>query len=647
MASDQLQRAVLMHHNQHYREAIAVYRELLARSPQDAEISSLLGLAMAQSGQARAAIAYLENAVAREPGQIGFRRNLALGLHFAGLGDRARAVAEAVVAQDAGDFSAWELLGDLAAERGDPGGAASHWRRALGIRFSLPLAAKSVREQIRRHHFDPAIVVIAELLAYFPAEPLAHELACEWAVARRDWSALEKAARRMTARFTDHRDAWKWLAMAQFESGRYADSATTYRHILDDQFPNADESAAYAGLCLHALAFDHAEKALDVAEALDPDHPGMLHRRALLHLYRGRFAAAEECARRCLARQPGNVAAYTTLTRVRRGLLDDADLATLTRIVESADAPPDHRIPAAFAAGHVYDARGDVDAAMAAYRRAHELAQARDRVEGRSYDPAASDARAARLERQLDVPESAAPRPDAPQPIFIVGMPRSGTTLAEQLFAAHPRVAACGERMAMRQVLQAWLEQDTAGRVPDVQLVTAWRDAVLAGLPDLCGAAYFTDKHPLNFEAVGLIVRLFPDAPVLWMRRDPLETGLSCYRQEFNKRWGFVHRLADIGHYYRLHERVMERWVERLPGRIIEVRYETFAADFEHEAPLLVAAAGLDWDPRCLDFQLSDRPVATLSTVDVRDPVTVRRGRADRYRHLLDELVAALADGTA
>lgn len=645
MAADDLHQAVLLHQNRRYPEAIAAYRPLLARAPQDAEIASLLGLALAQSGEAQAALAHLENAVAREPGEAGFRMNLALGLQLAGLSERARVEAEAVIARDPGNDRAWELLGDLAAERRDPAGAAPYWRRALAIRFSLPLAIKMVRDQIRKSHFEQATVAISELLSHFNTEPWVYEVDCELAVARRNWQALERAARRMTSLFPGHPDAWKWLTMALFETGRHADAVATFRRILDERSPNADESAAFAGLCLHALEFDEAEKYLDVAAALEPDHPGMLHRRALLHLYRGRFADAEDCARRCLARQPGNVAAYTTLTRVRRGLLDDAELASLMAIVEREDASPDQRIPAAFAVGHVHDARGDADAAMAAYRRAHELAQARDRAEGQAYDPAASAARAARFERQLDMPEAMPARPDAPRPIFIVGMPRSGTTLAEQLLGAHPRVAACGERMAMRQVLQAWLLQDAAGLVPDVQTVTAWRDAVLAGLPDLRGAPFFTDKHPLNFEAVGLIARLFPDARVVWMRRDPLETGLSSYRQEFNKRWGFVHRLADIGHFYRLHEQVMERWMQRLPGRITEVRYETFAADFEREAPLLVRAVGLDWDPRCLDFRSSERPVATLSTVDVRDPVTVRRGRADRYRHLLDELVAALAGG--
>jgi hypothetical protein len=222
-------------------------------------------------------------------------------------------------------------------------------------------------------------------------------------------------------------------------------------------------------------------------------------------------------------------------------------------------------------------------------------------------------------------------------------MPRSGTTLAECVIGAHADVVACGERMAMRQVLHAWLALVGSGRRPDGETLAAWREQLLRGLPALGSARHFTDKHPLNFEAVGLIARMFPEAAIVWMRRDPVETCVSVYRQEFNKRWGFVHRLGDIGHYYALHERVMATWIERLPGRITEVRYETFAADIAREAPALIGAVGLEWDPRCLEFQSSRRPIATFSTVDARDPVAVRSGRGARYRRHLGELLAALA----
>ena len=637
------ERGLALHRSGRLEEAAAAYREALAAASDTSEIKSLLGLTLAQLGRVDEGLPYLEQAVAADPDQAGFRLNLALGLLIARKVTRAEEEVKAVVDREQRNPRAWELLGDIAAGRSDLATAVLHWRRALGLRFSLPLALKLVRQQIRNSQFEKAKIVLADLVPHFSTEPEVHAVNCELLAALRDWAAVERVATFMTTRFPDYRGSWKWLATALFETGRYPEAAAAFRRVVEAGPPDMDELAAYAGLCVHALAFDDAVAALDEVAMIDPEHPGMLQRRALVHLYHGRFAEAVDCSRRCLARDPGNASAYTTLTRASRGRLTDAELEAVMRIAERPDAPLDQRIPAAFAAGHVLDARGDAAAAMACYRRAHELSIERDRLEGHSYDRAASEARAAKLPAQLDLPPLPAQPPGSPRPIFIVGMPRSGTTLAECVLGAHPAVVPCGERMAMRQVLHAWLSLQSAGRSADADALAAWREAVLRGLPEPGGATHFTDKHPLNFEAVGLVARMFPDAPIVWMRRDPVETCLSVYRQEFNKRWGFVHRLADIGHYCGLHERVMAQWMARLPGRIIEIRYESLAADFAHQAQALVEAAGLAWDPCCLEFQASERPIATFSTVEAREPVTVRRGRAARYRSQLDELLAALA----
>jgi hypothetical protein len=151
-----------------------------------------------------------------------------------------------------------------------------------------------------------------------------------------------------------------------------------------------------------------------------------------------------------------------------------------------------------------------------------------------------------------------------------------------------------------------------------------------------------TDKQPLNFGAVGLIAQLFPDAVILHLRRDPLETLLSIWRQEFAKSWAFTHRLEDLGHYYGEYARLMAHWEQAFPGRIVTLRYEDIASDLGAAAPRLLEACGLDWDPQVLDYASLERPIATFSTVDARGPVSVRRGRAARYIAHLGPLVDAL-----
>ena len=135
---------------------------------------------------------------------------------------------------------------------------------------------------------------------------------------------------------------------------------------------------------------------------------------------------------------------------------------------------------------------------------------------------------------------------------------------------------------------------------------------------------------------------LFPDAPIVLMRRDPVETCLSLYRQEFSRDWAFVHDLADLGRAYGLTARLAAHWARALPGRMIEVQYETLAEDFAAEARRIVAACGLDWDAACESPSKSPRPIATFSTVSARSPVRVMNDRAEAYRPYLGGLIGAL-----
>ncbi|HSD75484.1 MAG TPA: sulfotransferase, partial [Steroidobacteraceae bacterium] len=271
-----------------------------------------------------------------------------------------------------------------------------------------------------------------------------------------------------------------------------------------------------------------------------------------------------------------------------------------------------------------------------------ELALERDALEGRRYDPAQIERRTDRL-----IQLSAASLPDVardaarPRPIFIVGMPRSGTTLIEGVLGAHSRVFACGERPTMQQILRAWLAMDEAAQTPGTETLQEWATAYCRDLPNLGGADQVTDKHPLNFEAVALITHLFPDAAIVNLQRDPVETCLSIYCQEFNKHWSFAHRLEDIGHYYGHYAHLTAHWERAFPGRLVTIQYEDFVENFERAGRVLVEACGLEWEPQCLQFQTTPRAIATFSTVQVRDPIRLGEPRAERYAQHLAPLMAA------
>jgi tetratricopeptide (TPR) repeat protein len=535
------------------------------------------------SGKGEEALPLLQQAVEREPGQNGFRLNLAEGLAQTGQADRAM------------------------------------------IELGLIIATEPTN-----------LVALGRFYA----------LECDALVARREWQKLYANGVAWTKADPNAPSAWRALARGAFEEGSLIEATTAFARYLSLTKPTVADFTAYASLCLQALYIEPAMTALDRAEALDPNYPQMLAQRALVLMYLGRFAEAESYCRRCLEQRPDFVPAYSTLSRLRRGALDDADLRQLNGLARSAEVYLDYRIAAIFAIANTHDARGEIDTAFAAYEAAHLLSRERDAIERRSYDPAQD---AARIQRIVDVwerlPEIASV-PDAPRPIFVVGMPRSGTTLLESVLSAHSRVFACGERTAMRQILRWPGALEQAQPEEYERKLQDWAKFYYRDLPDLHGADHITDKHPRNFEAAGLIARLLPNAVIVHVRRNPVETCLSIFRQEFNKHWTFTHRLADIAEYYVRYAQLVAHWERVLPpGKFVTIQYEDFVADFPNAAPKLVQACGLEWEPQCLEFQKTTHPIATFSTVQARSGVVLGNGRAQRYEKFLGPLVAALAAG--
>lgn len=464
--------------------------------------------------------------------------------------------------------------------------------------------------------------------------------------AQRDWRALANAARVWHGLKPDSARALEAQATAAFELGVLHEAIELYERALEIGARNANRLATLGRLCLNALEFDRAAEALDQAEALDPQNVHMLAAKAGLHAFHGRFDAAEAYCRRSLACDPNDVAAYRLLGQLQGGRLSPEERVRLARLSGRSGLRIENRITAAFALGDSLDAEGDVDGAFAAYAHAQSLARERGRAESLVYLPekVAQDTDAL-LGQFASIPPAVPPAAVGPaklRPIFIVGMPRSGTTLVEAVLGAHSRVRACGERMVMRQIKREYLWLAAQSRPLTTEIRGNFVRAYFDQLPELGGIDHITDKNPWNFDAVGLILTLFPDAHVIHVRRDPVETGLSIFSHELPKYQAFAQQLEHIGHFYGQYARLMSHW-ERLAGhRMTTIQYEEFAADFDRAAPALLSACGLEWEDECRHFQRSDRVIATLSAMQVRSPVKQRTGRARRYERHLRPLVEAL-----
>jgi tetratricopeptide (TPR) repeat protein len=497
-----------------------------------------------------------------------------------------------------------------------------------------------------RANIANALGLIGTIAEIDPAYEPMLALRCELLTRENDWPELDAQASVWTRAHPGSTEAWRNLSRAAFELGRYRAALDAFRQVVALSGKNAQVLTTFARIALHAQEFEIAATALAGAESLDPNFPELLATRALLLTYLGRFREAEACCRRCLQVDANFAPAYTTLSRLIKGRFTDPEMRVLEQLAKQGSRPLDHRIAAAFALAHAHDSRQETAIAFDAYRYAHELCIERNRREGRAYEPQRVEARVKQLISAFPAPVESTEPPAAgqPVPVFIVGMPRSGTTLVESMLSAHSRVRAGGERPQMQQILEDFLRRSAGGvrHWPESAVIDAWRRAYFRDLPAGGAADRITDKHPLNFHSAGLILRLFPAAVVIHIRRNPLETALSIYRNEFSKFWMFTDRLEDIGHYYGQYARLVAHWERILAGRFLTVQYEEFAGNFEAAAPVLVRACGLDWEEQCRDFQKATRPISTFSAVQAREAVSVRRGAADRYRAHLGPLIDAL-----
>ena len=624
---------------------MAHYRIALSLAPDNAEANSVYGLMLLQLNRLDEAATPLRRAAELDPSQPEARLNLA-ELHVR-QGDvpGAMGIVEALAAERPELWWIWDRLGELKARVGRFAEAAANFHRAVEQRpDDASLLFRWARAMFDSGSPAQAKAILDRAARLISGSEAIYRLYAEIHEAGSDWDNLGRTAQSWLRAQPQNPLPWMYVAVAQWESGYLVQAMQSYRAFLDRGGKNASNLATYGRLCLTAHAYAEASLALDEAERLDPECGHMLSGKASLSMFHARFEEAAAYARKAVRSDPQDASAFKVLVQVSDGHIAPNELDQLERLSENAALRIQDRIAASFALADCLDAKGDVDAAFAAYVRANGLGVERARREGLGYD------RGLR-QRQIDRLISAFPAASResrigtrPTPVFIVGMPRSGTTLIESILGAHSGVLACGERQAMRSIMQEFLASAPAVSVSGISESTRrrWRESFWRELPEPHRFVAVTDKNPWNFDALGMIFELFPHARVIHLRRDPVETGLSIFRNEFPKFVSFTNRLEDIGHYYAEYARLMSHWQETLGDRFLTIQYEDIVADFESLAPRIVRYCDLEWEAACGSFWTSPRVVSTISTVQVRQPPRLA-GRRDRYARHLAPLVSALS----
>jgi tetratricopeptide (TPR) repeat protein len=439
-------------------------------------------------------------------------------------------------------------------------------------------------------------------------------------------------------------------AQAAHRAGWFDDAVAAYRRTIRLR---PDDAEVFCNLAMALAALDCVEEAdasFRRAIALFPDYAAAYNNLGLLLRERGRIAEAGRAIKRAIKLDPQNLGFYDNLALVRPFAVRDRYFLALKAMARDAAMLPEaDRIHLHFSLAKAYEDIGQPAAAFQhllqgnALKRRHVV-----------YDEAEVLGRMERM-RQIISADFIAARhgsgDPSPRPVFIVGMPRSGTTLLEQILASHPQVFGAGE-LHLLDRMAGHVRGLLPGTPPFPKMMLAmsathyrtlaafYLERLARHAPD---AVRITDKMTANFLFCGLIHLALPNATIVHMVRDPIDTCVSCFGTHFIEGQGHTYDLAALGRYYRHYRALMAHWHQVLPpGRIVDVQYEDLVADLEGTARRVVAHCGLPWDDRCLDFHRTERTVRTASATQVRRPIY--KDSVGRWRGVKDFLGPLLTE---
>ena len=588
-------------------EGVPALRRALELAPRSGEVAMHLANAAHECGDLDLTVqALAHGARCKEtalPAQLGLG---GVGL-ATGDGGRARAAFEAALRLAPGHPRAQLGLAMVDEQAGEHAAALRRYR-ALVTRDTRDIAAWQgigrAAAALRLH--DEAVEAARHLLDTDPGD-----VACRVELAR----ALTAAGQL---------DAAMEVCTAGLALGEDARLCTRRGHLL--ALRGATDEAREVLLRARHLAPDDAEAAKLLGEVL---------------MQQGHLDGAAEQFRAALAIAPGYDLAWESIGLLPRRLHRDGDLQALRHVIEAGGHGPMAGATLQFALAALLEASGDFDGACAALDTANAI------VHGLSaWDQPAEEAL---IEALLDVDAGlvrslAAHGHASDVPLFIVGMPRSGTTLLEQMLGCHSQVHAAGEVLFFNRV-----RVDLCGetfpaslRHLDSGALQALGERYLAMVtPPDWSPARITDKLPANFLRLPLIAAVFPNARIVHLKRNAEDVCLSVYRQNFTAPEGnaWAYSLRDIAAYHAGYRRIMAHWPAVMGEHLLEVEYETLVAEPESTLRRVLAHARLPWEPACLDFSKSKSAVRTASVTQVREPLHRRNvGRAHRYPSLLARL---------
>ena len=444
-------------------------------------------------------------------------------------------------------------------------------------------------------------------------------------------SDAEALLRNATSLAPDYAAAWMLLGGLMHELGRHPESVRAYSQVTELEPRNASAWTALGNARAFAGDIEQSRDAYVQAVALDPKAPGA--QMGLGHVLKtlGDQAGSLRAYRAAIAAKPDFGEVYWSMANLKVFQFEDAEVDAMEEQLKRSDLTDSAEIHFRFALGKAWEDRGDYDRAWHYYDTGNQ--KQRKMV---FHDPVMVEHRHDQIIEVFDrefLERNAGAGHESPAPIFIVGLPRSGSTLIEQILASHSQVEGTQELPTLTRLVSliGRYRRDQKHYPYAVRDLKA-KNFRAYGRQYLDEAAtfrftdkpYFTDKLPNNFSHVGLIHLILPNAKVINARRHPFDSCLGAYKQLFGKGQHFTYDMLELADYYRKYDETMQHWHRVLPGKVLEVHYEETVTDLETQVRRILAHCGLPFEDSCVRFHETDRAVKTASSEQVRQPIYTR-----------------------
>ena len=625
-----------------------VLESALRHSPNDANLLRLLGVSLTRQNRALEAERPLTRAVRLVPNFALAHENLADALVKQGKFDAAVQSLKTAIKHNPASAGAKRKVGELLALTGHGGEADELFEQSLAQDPDRAALVEAM-ELNRQGETGKAEKIFRELLRRNPENVDALRLMGALCARKENYNDAEAFFRQATDLAPDFWMAWINLGAALNEQQKFGEAEIAYKRAVEIEPDSAFTLEKLGANSMHDGRLQESLVWLNKALELDPAHfPSLL---CLGHVLKtlGRQREAIDAYRRCAAAKPDFGEVYWSLANLKTFRFEDSEVQAMQRRLEEVSKTADREdseISFAFALGKAFEDRGDYGNAFRSYARGNK--RKRFKV---NYDPTEFQKTNDRIIEVFSKEFFAAHAGQGfaeESPILIVGLPRSGSTLLEQVLASHSQVEGTQElHYLLRLATETGLNRIDGIKYPECmlelkphQIRDLGREYIESTLHHRSGARYFTDKMPNNFTGIGFLHTILPNAKVIDARRHPLDSCLGCFKQLFARGQVFTYDLYDLAHYYAEYLRMMHHWAEVLPGKALTVQYEDVVVDLEVQARRIAEHCGLAWEERMLRFHETERAVKTASSEQVRQPIysgSVNLWR--RYEDHLGELI--------